>query len=413
MIAERRAPTPASVSLWNASVLWNSFGGPGYYLIPERVLPSDWASQPALLLELESALDTSQTELLALMRTKGLSIEGPDSEKKEQLRTFLDYLHNTKGMSLNDVAKLVGNKTSGYTSWLCRQLGVQRRPFEEARLKGIREKRRKYERKPFDGTDEDRAYLLGLRHGDYSASRPFNGAIRVSISTTHPAMSRLFRSLFEPYGHVYENPRFKKDTQTYEWSLYAILDNSFEFLLSPFPKDADWLLSRPSITRAYLAGLFDAEGSVGIYPDKGHTSLNVIYYNTNLQLMWFVHDAIARLGFRPLEPYLDKPKGFRSPGYHIEMKKDYWRVLLARFEECQEFLQSIPLRHEEKVAKRGFACAISFRELWTQVGLKVESTRSSIKSGRDASVAEAERSYLSKSHRRCSLTHGANTARLE
>ena len=153
--------------------------------------------------EQEPALDGAQEALLALLRTKGFSIRTLEDPKKEELRVFLDYLHNTKGMSLNDIAKLIGNKTSGYASWVCRELGVRRRPFEEARLKGIREKRRKYERRPFDGTDEDKAYLPGLRHGDFSASRPFNGAVRVSTSTTHPAMARLFRSLFEPYGHIY------------------------------------------------------------------------------------------------------------------------------------------------------------------------------------------------------------------
>ena len=92
----------------------------------------------------EVSLGGDHERLLALLRTKGLSIKGLDDSKREELRAFLDYLHSTKGVSLNDVAKLIGNKTSGYTSWVCRQLGVPRRPFEEARLKGIREKRRKY-----------------------------------------------------------------------------------------------------------------------------------------------------------------------------------------------------------------------------------------------------------------------------
>ena len=351
----------------------------------------------------EVSLDGDHERLLALLRIKGLSIKDLDDSKREELRAFLDYLHNTKGASLNDVAKLIGNKTSGYTSWLCRQLGVRRRPFEEARLKGIREKRRKYERRPFDGTDEDRAYLLGLRHGDLSVSKPWNGVVRVSTSTTHPAMAKLFRTLFEPYGHVYQHPRYKKDTNTFEWNLHTILDGSFDFLLSSFPEIAGWIASKPPITRAYLAGLFDAEGSVGIYPDRGHTSLNVIYYNTNLKLMWFVHNAIARLGFMPLKPYLDKAKGFRSPGYHIEMKKDYWRVLIARFEDCQRFLRIIPIRHEEKVAKRAIACAISFRHPWKDVEPKVVSTRLSIRSTRDDFVAEAERVYLSRPPRNSKL----------
>jgi hypothetical protein len=345
-------------------------------------------------LQVEESATTGRDELLALLRTKGLSIKNLDQVKKAGLRGFLDYLHNTQGLSLNDIAKLIGNKTSGYTSWVCRELGVKRRPFEEARLKGIREKRRKYERRPFDGTDEDRAYLLGLRHGDLSVSRPWKGVVRVSTSTTHPAMAQLFRSLFEPYGHVYQDPRFKKDTQTYEWNLYANLDGSFGFLLEPFSNSADWILSKPSITLAYLAGLFDAEGSVGIYPAKSRTSLNILYYNTNLDLMRFVVKAIKGLGYRPLPPYLDKKKGFRSPGYHIEMKKDYWRVLLARFAECQQFLARLPLRHSEKVRKRDLANTLVLGHSWKQAGPLVQKIRAEIRLGRDAFVKAAEIQYL-------------------
>lgn len=346
------------------------------------------------------ALDSRQEDILALLRTRGLSVKDLDEEKKEELREFMDHLHNSKGLSLNDIAKLIGNKTSGYTSWVCRQLGVKRRPFEEARLKGIREKRRKYERRPFDGTDEDRAYLLGLRHGDLSVSRPWNGVVRVSTSTTHPAMVKLFRSLFEPYAHVYQDPRYKKDTQTYEWNLNANLDGSFDFLLSPFSDLTEWILSKATITQAYLAGLFDAEGSIGIYPAKLLTSLNVIYYNTNLELMQFVFKGIQSLGFRPLRPYLDKKKGFRSPGYHIEMKKDYWRVLVARFEECQRLLRILPLKHPEKVEKRELAIKLEPGQPWKETGPQVQRIRASIKSARDAFVAEAQTIYAANPRHR-------------
>lgn len=206
-------------------------------------------------------------------------------------------------------------------------------------------------------------------------------------------MAQLFRSLFERFGHVNQDPRYKKDTRTYEWNLYTIVDDSFDFLLPPFSEVVDWVLSKPSLTRAYLAGL-DAEGSVGIYPAKRLTSLNVVYYNTNLDLMWFVHRAIKSLGFRPLEPYLDKKKGFRSPGYHIEMKKDYWRVMIARFEECQAYLGLLPLRHSEKVGKKSSAMDLLLGQQWEESGPKVKAIKASIKSARDAFVDEAERVFL-------------------
>lgn len=341
-------------------------------------------------------LDSFQEGSLALLRTKGLSIKELDDTKRQQLHDFLDYLHNTKGMSLNDIAKLVGNKTSGYTSWVCRQLGVHRRPFEEARLKGIREKRRKYERKPFDGTDEDKAYLLGLRHGDLSVSRPFRDAIRVSTSTTHPAMAELFRSLFEPYGHVYQHPRYKKDTKTYEWNLYSIVDGSFGFLLDDFREVWDRVSRKASTLLAYIAGVLDAEGSVGIWGNKVGTALQVQFYNTRLELLVFIKGALENLGYNPLGPYLDKEKGTSTSKYKITRRKDYWKIALAIFGQAQDLLRRLPIRHGEKIRRRDIALSIKLGQLWTSVEEHVVELRKSIRSERDNFVLEAEREYLTR-----------------
>lgn len=66
-------------------------------------------------------LDDAQESLRALMRTNGFSVEYMDEARKEELRMFLVFLHVEKAMSLNDVANMVGNKTSGYTSWLLQE----------------------------------------------------------------------------------------------------------------------------------------------------------------------------------------------------------------------------------------------------------------------------------------------------
>lgn len=43
---------------------------------------------------------------------------------------FLDKLYNERGLSLSDISRLTGNRTSGYASWLCGGLGVQVRPLK-------------------------------------------------------------------------------------------------------------------------------------------------------------------------------------------------------------------------------------------------------------------------------------------
>jgi len=331
--------------------------------------------------------------MLALLRTKGLSIRGLDEDKRQELRAFLDHLHNTEGMSLNDIAKLIGNKTSGYTSWVCRQLGVKPRPFEEARLKGIREKRRKYERRPFDGTDEDRAYLLGLRHGDLSVSKPWKGVVRVSTSTTHPAMVQLFRSLFEPYGHVYQHPRHKKDTATFEWNISAIVDDSFEFLLEGRENSWDWVARKDSTTLAYLAGVLDAEGSVGIYSNGRHIALQALFYNTNLELLIFIKSSLARLGYEPVGPYLDKEKGTSTAKYGILRKKDYWKLALAKFDQVKSLLMVLPIKHPEKIRRREVAVGINLGDCWNSVEPTLIALRKAIRLERDTSVQDAEKQY--------------------
>jgi LAGLIDADG-like domain len=343
--------------------------------------------------EQQATSDSTQDELLALLRTKGLSIKELDEARKAELRGFLDHLHNVEGLSLNDVAKLIGNKTSGYTSWLCKQLGVPPRPFEEARLKGIREKRRKYERRAFDGSDEDKAYLLGLRHGDLSVSRPWKGVVRVSTSTTHPAMARLFHSLFGPFGHVHQHPRYKNDTSTYEWNLSTIVDQSFEFLLEDRPLVWQWVIKKASTLLAYLAGILDAEGSVGIYSNGLGTALQALFYNTSLELLRFIKSSLETLGYSPIGPYLDKEKGTTTAKYGIERRKDYWKLALARFEQVQDLLRRLPIRHSEKLRRKEIALTIELGQRWDTVQLGVVALRRAIRFDRDGFVLEAEIAY--------------------
>ena len=336
----------------------------------------------------------SEEEVLAFLRTPGLSIKNLDASTKEKIRLYLLRTHIEQGVSLGDIAKRIGSKTSGYTSWLTRQLGIQPRDFEEARLKGIHEKVRKYERKPFDGTDEDKAYLLGLKHGDLYASIPWKGVVRISTSTTHPAMAELFGALFNSSGHVYQHPRYKKDTNTYEWNLSTIVDDSYSFMLLPRGECWNRLARSESTILAYLSGLFDAEGSIGIYRNASTTALTLAFYNTDLDLMNIVHSWLTILGYNPLKPYLDKPKGFRSPGFHIEMKKDYWRVMIATFEESQSLLSKLTLRHREKVSKKTLGLSIRRGQRWVEVIDRVREIRWSIKKERDTFVTEAERLCL-------------------
>jgi hypothetical protein len=76
-------------------------------------------------------LTADSSRNLDLLRTRGLSIENLDYGTRSKLREFLFHLHHERGVSLSDIAGMIGSKISGYTSWVCKSLGVPARPFEE------------------------------------------------------------------------------------------------------------------------------------------------------------------------------------------------------------------------------------------------------------------------------------------
>ena len=360
-IEELRKETAAIVQAWKANhpeIDWGQANHPEEVQLGGRV---DGGVR----------VTAEENAVIELLRTPNLSIEHLDPDTKGRVGSAIQELHIRRGVSLTDIANLIGNKTSGYASWVARQVGVQPRAFEEGRLKGIHEKVRKYERKPFDGTDDDRAYLLGLKHGDLYAYTPFGDAVRVSTSTTHPALADLFTRLFSPYGHVYKHPRFKEDTRTYEWNLQTILDRSFDFLLDSRDKCRDWIVKKEDTMLAYLAGLIDAEGNIRIYANPRTVGLIVGIYNTDIDLLEFAYTCLERLGCRPLRPYLSKESGYISPGFHILMKRDYWRVFVARFDEAHSLLRRLPLRHKEKVEMREVAISLEKGDLYGGVADKI------------------------------------------
>jgi hypothetical protein len=335
----------------------------------------------------------SDEEALLLLRRKGLSIKYMDEESKQLLRTFIKRWYIERGASHGDIAKIIGNKTSGYVSWLSRELGVHARDFEEARLKGIHEKVRKYERRPFDGIDADKAYLLGIRHGDLTASRPFGDAIRVSTSTTHPAMSQLFRNLFERYGHIYELPRFKKDTNNYEWNLQVVLDGSFEFLLQEFNQAREWLEESEERVLNYLSGLLDADGSILTTRDKyGNVYVFVDYFNSDKALLEWIKRRIDKMGYLT-SLRLNKARGTATRKYNIVHRKDYLQLSIYGMDRIYNFLASIHPRHPEKILRQSIAADTFKGQSFASVEQQVRMLRDLIRVQTRAYVARAQEAY--------------------
>jgi LAGLIDADG-like domain len=305
-------------------------------------------------------MEEEKSAVLELIRNEGLSIEHLDQETKGRVQAEMQHLYRAQGASMTDIADLIGNKTSGYVSWLFGHLGIQAKPFEQARLQGIIDKVRVHERKPFDGTYEDKAYLLGLKQGDLYAHRPWKGAVRVSLSTTHPYMCELFEELFSPYGYVRRLPRYKEPTKSYEWNLEVYLDDSFAFLLQEFEESLPWVRATETRVFAYLSGLLDADGSIIITKDNSEPKkvlVTVDYYNSKKPILEWISRELKSRGFH-CSVRINKPKDYTTKKWGITHRSDYWQLSSYGMDRIQNLVARLKPHHGEKIMRQQLALSV-------------------------------------------------------
>jgi len=74
-------------------------------------------------------------------------------------------------------------------------------------------------------------------------------------------------------------------------------------------------------------------------------------------------------------------------------RKDYWKLALARFEQAKGLFTILPIKHSEKVRRKGLAIGISLGDSWSSVEPKVIALRKEIHTERNGFVLEAEKQY--------------------
>jgi len=252
------------------------------------------------------------------------------------------------GESLKQIA---GDDLSPVTVFLhLRKRGIKLRDKVEAQIQVVT----KHERRPFSGDEIEKAYLMGLRYGDLHVVR-HGRAIRVRVSTTHPAMADLFESLFAPYGYVARYPR-KAKLVDFEWTLECDLDDSFNFLIKKLTVAELEKLSRVEMI-AFLAGLFDAEGSVLLHNKRGRGNPEAAFSNTEDELLLYVMKAVHQLRLHCKLSWIIQGEDRKGiTGYSRR-----GQVILWRFREVQRFLRLLPIKHGEKLAKARLAKQLEYR----------------------------------------------------
>ncbi len=193
----------------------------------------------------------------------------------------------------------------------------------------------RYERKNFDGTLEDKAYLIGFRLGDLNISKthPNSPTIRVSSNSTKEEQIMLIKQLFVKYGHVKIIGPDKKGAT----NIRCFLNQSFNFLIPKGSKIPEWVLKSKKNSFSFYAGYIDAEGCFSI----NHRNQPVFCINSqDKDIMAIIHshilpliDVKTRLYFmRPAGSFISKIRSNKDVfGIYVYNRKDLSKILRVIF----------------------------------------------------------------------------------
>jgi hypothetical protein len=292
----------------------------------------------------------AESTILYQLKKNGIRRRDSAEHNRKVTKNMIDQWveRYQSGESLKQIA---GTAVDPVTVWnhLSRR-GLKLRDKVEAQIQAVT----KYERRQFQGDLVEKAYLMGLRYGDLHVVR-HGRAIRVRVSTTHPAMAELFENLFSAYGHVSWYPR-KAKLVGYEWTLECDLDSSFQFLLSKPTVDVLESFSRPEMV-AFLAGVFDAEGSIMLHDKRGRHNPEASFSGTEDSLLEYIKKAIGIMGFHcKLRWFIQKADRQGITGYSREGQVTLWR-----FRDVKALLQILPIKHWEKVEKARLVQGMEYR----------------------------------------------------
>lgn len=289
----------------------------------------------------------AESTVLYQLRRNGIDRRGCTDHVRKVSEVMVDnwVSRYQAGESLKQIA---GMDVSPVTVYLhLRRRGVQLRDKVEAQIAAVT----KCERLPFSGDPIEKAYLMGLRYGDLHVVR-HGRAIRIRVSSTHPAMADLFEGVFSKYGHASRQPR-RARLVGFEWNLECDLDTSFGFLLFK-PPISELELGDDETFLAFLAGFFDAEGSVLLHKKGKRYSPEVAISNSDREILDFLFTRLRRLGF---SAHLFWRTQKRARG-GIVGDSVTGRVIIWKLPEVHRFLRSVPIRHREKLAKAELVLAL-------------------------------------------------------
>lgn len=273
---------------------------------------------------------------LGIKSRGNLGLRKPINVSKEGLK----YLYYERTLSLKKIAKICH----------CSESGIERR-FRKYDLKsrGFNNRACKYKKFNFSNNSNEKAYLIGFRLGDLNVVKRVN-VIQARCSTTIYQQLKLIRKLFSPYTTVRATKGKRGD-----WDIVALVNKSFDFLLTKHKKIPKWILGDQNTFFAFFAGYIDAEGYFYFQGSKKPGGVSFANFGVQTQDRVIIHQLFRRLkglGIKTRGPHVTKPAG-KVDKNGIKNNKDMWCIEVSRKESLWKLIHSLKpyLKHGAKVKR--------------------------------------------------------------
>jgi len=265
--------------------------------------------------------------------------------REDITKGLLKKLYLKKKLSMPKIAKML-NTTYDVIWHRMRKHKIKVRTMSEAKMK--------YLKLPFSNSLVEKAYMLGLRSGDISATKACK-QITVTTSTTHLAQLQMFKDTFRKYAPINTFITTIPFDGRKAWRVYCRLNNSFKFLLNKPKKIFQWILDNKNYFYAFLAGYADCEACWYIHKmkDSRFTRGRFQIASGDKTILNQIKNKLKEFKFNPLFR-LSHKRGYRKTlgKYNIDMY-----CLTMHYQTDVLKLAKILLKysiHQEKIWKMKF-----------------------------------------------------------
>lgn len=253
-------------------------------------------------------------------------------------------LYWNKNLKPRQIAKLFGIKNERTIRKKMEKYGIKRKTVSEALTRKFK--------KPFSGNLAEKAYLLGLRTGDFHAKK-IKKCVRIQTTTTHKALVDLLKDTFRNYGQLctYLSKSKRRDD---EWFIYVDLLPSFDFLLEKPEKIPKWILKEDKLFFNFLAAYIDCEGNWHLSKShEKHIRFTLRIRTSDKLILEDFKEKLEELNYHPLLN-IEHEKG-KILGYG-RYNNDFYGLIMNRRDEVLEILKHILhfSKHSEKIKKMKF-----------------------------------------------------------